>query len=130
MMSFVFHRVKNIVGKGEKCWSPAFTPFPTMFSKGFLFRVVITLDCVKVLEHEAVVIALLSLCVVSVQKSFYTPAVLALFVLLPILSFVTNIFCFSATMHHSDFKLGMVLRLGVPHVAVQVVLLSTSCFTT
>ena len=28
-----FHGVKNIVGKGEKCWLPAFSPFPTMFSK-------------------------------------------------------------------------------------------------
>ena len=33
-------------GKRRKCWSPAFSPFPTMFSKGFSFRVVESLDCV------------------------------------------------------------------------------------
>ena len=39
---------------------------------------------------------------------------------------------FSATMHHSLFKLGMVRWLGVLHVAyrIQVCQLSTSCFTT
>ena len=26
-------------GKRRKCWLPAFSPFPTMFSKGFFFRV-------------------------------------------------------------------------------------------
>ena len=26
---------KNIVVKQEKCWLPAFSPFPTMFSKAF-----------------------------------------------------------------------------------------------
>ena len=25
--------VENIVGNGEKCWLPAFSPFPAMFSK-------------------------------------------------------------------------------------------------
>ena len=37
---FVLGWVKNIVGKGEKCWLPAFSPFPAMFSTGFYFRVV------------------------------------------------------------------------------------------
>ena len=39
---------------------------------------------------------------------------------------------FSATMHHSHFKHGMVLRLGVLHVAYQIHVshLSTSCFST
>ena len=44
------------------------------------------------------------------------------------------IFCriFSATVHHSYFKLGTILRLRVLHVAyrIQVHQLSTSCFTT
>ena len=38
-----FGRVKNIVGKGENA---AFSPFPPMFSKGFLYRVIKCLDCV------------------------------------------------------------------------------------
>ena len=33
-------------GKRGKCWLPAFSPFPTMFSKAFIFRVVKSLDCV------------------------------------------------------------------------------------
>ena len=33
MREFLHERVKNIVGKGAKCWLPAFSPFPTMFSK-------------------------------------------------------------------------------------------------
>ena len=59
---FVLGRVENIVGKGEnvgnagkskkhcwkkrKCWLPAFSPFPTMFSKGFFLKVVKSCDCV------------------------------------------------------------------------------------
>ena len=39
MMISVFDRVENIVEKTRKCWIPAFSPFPTMFSKGFLYRV-------------------------------------------------------------------------------------------
>ena len=30
--------VENIVGKRRKCWLPAFSPFPIMFSKGFFFQ--------------------------------------------------------------------------------------------
>ena len=33
MREFLHERVENIVGKGAKCWLPAFSPFPTMFSK-------------------------------------------------------------------------------------------------
>ena len=33
-------------GKRRKCWFPAFSPFSTMFSKGFFFRVIKCLDCV------------------------------------------------------------------------------------
>ena len=31
-LKYVLGRVENIVGKGEKGWLPAFSPFPTMFS--------------------------------------------------------------------------------------------------
>ena len=34
MMIPVFSRVKKHCGKRRKCWLPAFSPFPTMFSKG------------------------------------------------------------------------------------------------
>ena len=30
----------------RKCWLPAFSPFPTMFSKGFLYRAMKSHDCV------------------------------------------------------------------------------------
>ena len=36
MIKSVFDRVENNVGKGEKCWLPGFSHFPTMFSEGFL----------------------------------------------------------------------------------------------
>ena len=32
-------------GIRRKCWFPAFSPFPTMFSKGFFFKVVKNQDC-------------------------------------------------------------------------------------
>ena len=32
--------VENIVGKKRKCWLPAFSPYSTMFSKGFFIKVV------------------------------------------------------------------------------------------
>ena len=34
-------------GKGRKCWLTAFSPFPTMFSKGLSLRVVKSRDCVR-----------------------------------------------------------------------------------
>ena len=40
-----FDRVENS-GKRRKCWLPAFSTFPTMFSKAFFFRVVKSQDCV------------------------------------------------------------------------------------
>ena len=42
MMIYVF----DSVGKRRKCWLPAFSPFPTMFSKALFFRVVKNCDCV------------------------------------------------------------------------------------
>ena len=38
--------VENIAGKGENAGYQHFSPFPTMFSKGFFFRVVKSWDCV------------------------------------------------------------------------------------
>ena len=46
-MKFILRRAENIVGKGEKCWLPAFSPFPTMFSKGFFLKVVKSQGCVE-----------------------------------------------------------------------------------
>ena len=45
-IKFLLGRVENILGKGDKCWSPAFSPFPIMFSKGLCLRVVKRQDCV------------------------------------------------------------------------------------
>ena len=36
----VVEKVKDIVGKGENAGLPAFSPFLTMFSKGFFLKVV------------------------------------------------------------------------------------------
>ena len=41
-----FGMVRKHSGKSRKCWIPAFSPFPTMFSKGFLYMVVKSCDCV------------------------------------------------------------------------------------
>ena len=38
-LKLVLGRLENIVGKGENAGLPAFSPFPTTFSKGFLYRV-------------------------------------------------------------------------------------------
>ena len=38
-------------GKRRKCWLPAFSPFPTMFSKGFFFRVVKSRDRVVMVKN-------------------------------------------------------------------------------
>ena len=45
-LKFVLGWVENIVGKGENAGFPAFSPFPTLFSNGFLCRVVKSCDCV------------------------------------------------------------------------------------
>ena len=34
-MNVFFQRMENIVGKEQKCWLPAFSSLPTMFSKVF-----------------------------------------------------------------------------------------------
>ena len=45
-LKFLLERVENIVGKKEKILVPAFSPFPTVISNGFLHRVVKSPDCV------------------------------------------------------------------------------------
>ena len=45
-IKFCIGKGRKHVGKRRKCWSPAFSPFPTMFSKGFFPRVVKSRDCV------------------------------------------------------------------------------------
>ena len=44
--------VENTVGKRRKCMLEIFSPFPTMFSKTFLFRAVKSLDCVVKSKHQ------------------------------------------------------------------------------
>ena len=44
-LKFGLERIENIVGKRRKCWVPAFSPFPTMFSIGFLLKVLKSMDC-------------------------------------------------------------------------------------
>ena len=46
MQKFFLRLVKNIVGKGENAGYKQFSPFPTMFSKGFFFRVITIWDFV------------------------------------------------------------------------------------
>ena len=45
-MVVVYETVETIVEKRRKCWSLAFSPLFTMFSKGFSFKVVTIWDCV------------------------------------------------------------------------------------
>ena len=45
-LKFIAGRIENILGKRRKCWSPAFSPFPKMFSKDFFLMVVKNPDCV------------------------------------------------------------------------------------
>ena len=42
---FVSDRAENIVGKGEKCWLPAFSLHPHSVSKKFFLRAIKSLDC-------------------------------------------------------------------------------------
>ena len=45
-MHFVFGGVENIAER-RNCWLPAFSPFSTMFSKGFISRAGKNLNCVE-----------------------------------------------------------------------------------
>ena len=47
-----FGKGKNIVGKGEMLVT-SISPFPTMFSKAFSFRVIKSMDCVVKLNNFA-----------------------------------------------------------------------------
>ena len=42
-----FGKGRKHCGERRKCWLPAFSPLPTMFSKGFFSRVIISHDCVR-----------------------------------------------------------------------------------
>ena len=45
MTIFLFDKEEN-TGKRRKCWLPSFSPFPTMFSEGFFYRIVNSCACV------------------------------------------------------------------------------------
>ena len=45
-LKFALGKGRKYCGKRRKCWIPAFSPFPTIFSKGFFLRVVKSWDCV------------------------------------------------------------------------------------
>ena len=51
-LKFVSGRVENIVGNRRKCCLLAFSPFPTIFFKGFLYRAVKSPDCVVKLKQH------------------------------------------------------------------------------
>ena len=44
VLSFGRVKGKKHYGKRRKCWLPAFSPFPTMFSKAFFLSVIKTRD--------------------------------------------------------------------------------------
>ena len=46
ILKLALGKVEKHCGKRQKCWLPVFSPFPTMFSKGFFHRVVKSWDCV------------------------------------------------------------------------------------
>ena len=50
MMIFVFDRIENVAGEMPKSWLPAFSPFSSIFSKGFLLGVAKNLDYVVKIE--------------------------------------------------------------------------------
>ena len=45
-LNFILGRVEKHCGKRRKCWLPAFSSFPTMFSKGFFPSVIKSPDYV------------------------------------------------------------------------------------
>ena len=52
-----FGKGRKHCGKKRDCWLPAFSPFPTMFPKGFSYRVVKSGDCVvKELRYDGIII--------------------------------------------------------------------------
>ena len=45
-LKFVFGSIENIAGKGENAGHQHFLLFPTLFSKGFFFKIIKSRDCV------------------------------------------------------------------------------------
>ena len=45
-LKFDLESVKKHCEKWRKCWLPVFSPFPTMFLKGFSYSVIKSCDCV------------------------------------------------------------------------------------
>ena len=45
-LKIAFDKARKHCRKRRKCWLPAFSPFPTMFSKCFFFKVVKSEHCV------------------------------------------------------------------------------------
>ena len=45
-MISLLDRIETHTGKGRKCWLPAFSPFPTVFSKAFFHRNIKSRFCV------------------------------------------------------------------------------------
>ena len=45
-VAICFGKGRKHCGKRRKCWLTAFSPFPTMYSKGFFHRVIKSCDCV------------------------------------------------------------------------------------
>ena len=45
-LKFVLGKSRKQCRKRRKCWLPAFSPFPTMFSRGLFIRVVKSKACV------------------------------------------------------------------------------------
>ena len=51
-LKFALGKDRKHCGKRRKCCLPAFSPFPTMFSKGFFPRVVKSRDCAVKTTHS------------------------------------------------------------------------------
>ena len=45
-MEIWYGKGRKHCGKRRKCWLPSFSPFTTMFSKGFFLKVIKSQDCV------------------------------------------------------------------------------------
>ena len=45
-IKFVLDRAEKLCGKRRKCWLSAFSPFPSIYSKGSFLRVLKTWDYV------------------------------------------------------------------------------------
>ena len=50
IIEIYFWKGRKHCGKRRKFWLPAFSPFPTMFSKGLFLKVVKSRDCVEIVK--------------------------------------------------------------------------------